>query len=243
MRFSIVAKAARLLFGMASVAYGVVALHSHHHAQPAATLSHIAAILEIVGGAAIVFSLAEGVGALLLLAAYFITTLLTVPGIVAAPLTYNSWGNAFEQIALLTGALLILAGFSPALKPKTMQRTGRILMGVCSASFALEQAFYLAPTASLVPAWILPNQMFWAYATTVAFGLAAIALLVNRCSLLAAQLLTAMIALFGLIVWVPAIVAHPHDLTGWSEGAETFAIAGATWILADLLARRPARHR
>lgn len=234
---------ARLLFGIASIAYGIVGLHVHHQAHGVATFSHIAAVLEIVGGIAIVVSLAQGVGAALLLAAYLITTLLTVPGIVAAPRTYNSWGNAFEQLSLLTGALIVFAGFSPAFKPRALQYTGRILIGLCSASFAAEQAFYLPPTASLVPAWIPPNQMFWAYATTLAFALAAIALLVNRSSLLAARLLTVMIALFGIIVWIPAIVAHPHDLTGWSEGAETFAIAGATWILADLLAGRPLRRR
>lgn len=234
---------ARLLFGVASVAYGVAGLYAHHHAQPTAAFSQVAAILEIVGGAAIVFVLAEGVGAALLLAAYLITTLLTMPGIVAAPQTYNSWGNAFEQVSLLTGALLIFAGFSAATKPRMVQRAGRILIGLCSASFALEQAFYLKPTASLVPAWIPPNQMFWAYVTTIAFALAAIALIANQRPLLAARLLTAMIALFGIVVWLPAIVAHPHDLVSWSEGAETFAIAGATWILTDLLAGRTARRR
>ena len=234
---------ARLLFGIASIAYGLVGLRTAHHAPTVATFAHIAAILEIAGGAAILVSIAEGVGAVLLLAAYAITTLLTVPGIVAAPLTYNSWGNAFEQLSLLTGAVLVFAAFSPAIKPRTMQRTGRILIGLCSASFALEQAFYLAPTASLVPPWIPPNQMFWAYATTVAFALAAIALLVDRFTLNAARWLTVMIALFGIIVWLPAVIAHPHDLVGWSEGAETFAIAGATWILADLLAGKAAHRR
>jgi hypothetical protein len=85
--------------------------------------------------------------------------------------------------------------------------------------------------------------MFWAYVTTIAFALAAIALIINQKSLLAARLLTAMIALFGIVVWLPSIVAHPHDLISWSECAETFAIAGATWILADLLTGRAARRR
>lgn len=234
---------ARLLFGIASIAYGIVGLHSHHHAQPTATLAHVAAILEIIGGAAILVALAEGVGAALLLAAYVITTLLTVPAIVAAPATYNPWGNAFEQVSLLTGALLVFGAFSPALKPRTLQRAGRILIGLCSASFGAEQAFYLAPTASLVPKWIPPSPTFWAYATTAAFALAAIALLIDRVPLLAARLLTAMIVLFGIIVWVPAVAANPHDIIGWSEGAETFAIAGATWILADLLAGRSLHRR
>ena len=232
--------AGRLLFGIASLAYGIVGLHSHHHT--AVSLPHLAALLKIVGGGAIVVPIAAGVGAALLAAAYVITTLSTLPAIVAAPLTYNSWGNAFEQLSLLTGAVLVFAAFSPGVKARTLQRIGRIVIGLCSASFALEQAFYLSPTASLVPKWVPPNQMFWAYATTVFFALAAIALIVNRMPLLAARLLTLMIALFGIAVWLPAIAAHPHDLDSWSECAETFAIAGAVWILADLLAGRSARR-
>ena len=237
-------KAGRLLFGGASVAYGIVGLQAYHHPQSVAAFAHIVAILKIVGGLAIFFPLSAGVGAALLVAGYLIATLSLVPPIVAAPLSgYNAWGNAFEQISLLIGALLVFAGFSPALKPRLMQRTGRILIGVCSASFAAEQAFNLAATASLVPKWIPPNQTFWAYATTVAFALAAIALILNIMPLPATRLLTAMIALFGIIVWVPRIVADAHGLISWSEGAETFAIAGATWILANLLAERTAHRR
>jgi hypothetical protein len=106
---------------------------------------------------------------------------------------------------------------------------------MCSVSFALEQAFYPQPTVSLVPKWIPPGQMFWAVATTVFFALAAVALVANRMALLAARLLTFMLVMFGLIVWVPLVIAGPHSHTNWSEIAETFAIAGTAWILADLL--------
>jgi hypothetical protein len=54
-------------------------------------------------------------------------------------------------------------------------------------------------------------------------------------ALLAARLLTMMLVLFGLLVWVPLVFSDPHNHTNWSENAETFAIAGAAWILADLL--------
>jgi hypothetical protein len=40
---------------------------------------------------------------------------------------------------------------------------------------------------------------------------------------------------FGLLVWVPLVLSDPHNHTNWSENAETFAIAGAAWTLADLL--------
>jgi hypothetical protein len=108
-------------------------------------------------------------------------------------------------------------------------------LGICTASFTLEQAFYLDATAKLVPKWLPPSQMFWAVATTVLFALAAVALLTNRMALLAARLLTMMLVIFGLVVWVPLLLSDPHNHTNWDETAETFAIAGALWILADLL--------
>jgi len=63
-----------------------------------------------------------------------------------------------------------------------------------------------------------------------------VALLTNKMALLATRLLTLMLAIFGLLVWVPLLVSNPHSHTNWSETVLTFAIAGAGWILADLLA-------
>ena len=158
-----------------------------------------------------------------------------MPGIVAAPQVYNSWGNFFEQFSLLTGAAIVYARLSSAWSPETLNRISGILLGICTVSFTLEQAFYLHATASLVPNWVPPNQMFWAVTTTILFALAALALLINRMALLASRLLTVMLVGFGLVVWVPLVLSRPHSHENWSENAETFAIAGATWILADLL--------
>jgi hypothetical protein len=83
--------------------------------------------------------------------------------------------------------------------------------------------------------------MFWAATTTVLFALAAVALLTNRMALLATRLLTMMLVIFGLLVWIPLLVSDPRNHTNWSETAETFAIAGTAWILADLLGEHPLR--
>jgi hypothetical protein len=40
---------------------------------------------------------------------------------------------------------------------------------------------------------------------------------------------------FGVLVWIPLTLSHPFSHANWSENAETFGIAGAAWILADLL--------
>jgi uncharacterized membrane protein YphA (DoxX/SURF4 family) len=117
-------------------------------------------------------------------------------------------------------------------------RIGYYSFGICVLSFALEQLFYLSETAGLVPKWIPPGQMFWAIATTVAFALAAVALLTGFMALLASRLTTAMILGFGLLVWLPALFADPHNSVNWSESTETLAIAASAWIVADYLAHR-----
>ena len=94
-----------------------------------------------------------------------------MPQIVAAPQIYNSWGNFFEQVSLVTGAAIVYARLSLAWSPETLHRIGCILLGICAASFSLEQAIYLGATANLVPKWVPPSQMFWAVTTTVLFAL------------------------------------------------------------------------
>jgi hypothetical protein len=227
----------RHVFGVAALAFGLITLafHDSNDGPHLRYIVYTAAAALIFGGAAIQFRRTAKAGAAVLGAGYLIFTSLCVPGIVAAPRIYNSWGNFFEQFSLLTGAALVYARVSSAWSPEIFNRIGRILLGICAVSFTLEQAFYLGATASFVPKWIPPTQIFWAVTTTVFFALAAMALLTNRMALLASRLLTLMIVSFGLLVWVPLVLSNPHNHTNWSEIAETFQIAGAVWILADLL--------
>src|SRR5580692_3650267 len=227
----------RHVFGVAALAFGFITLawHDYNGWHQPRYLVYAAAAALILGGAAIPFRRTAKAGAAVLGAVYLVFALLCVPQILAAPKIYNSWGNFFEQFSLVTGAALVYARFSSAWSQETRNRIGRILLSICTASFTLEQAFYLSPTATLVPKWLPPSQMFWAIATTVFFALAALALLTNRMALLATRLLTMMLVLFGLLVWVPLLLSDPHNHTNWSETVETFAIAGTAWILADLL--------
>jgi hypothetical protein len=231
----------RHVFGVAALALGLITLawHDYNGWHQPRYLIYTAAAALIFGGAAIQFRRTAKTGAAVLGAAYLVFALLCVPGIVAQPQIYNSWGNFFEQFSLVTGGALVYARLSStrtsAWSPETLLRIGRILLGICTASFTLEQAVYLNATASLVPKWLPPGQMFWAVTTTVFFALAAVALLANRMALLATRLLTMMLVIFGILVWVPLLLSNPHSHTNWSENAETFAIAGTAWILADLL--------
>jgi len=233
----------RQVFAAATLALGLVTLASHDYNDfhLPRYIVYAASAAQIFGGAAIQFRRTAKTGAVVLSAVYLVFALLCVPRIVAAPRIYNSWGNFFEQFSLLTGAALVYARLSSAWSREKLNRIGCILLGICAVSFTLEQAIYLSATAHLVPKWLPPTQMFWAVTTTVFFALAAVALLANRMALLATRLLAMMLVIFGLLLWVPLLLSDPHNHTNWSETAETFAIAGAAWILADLLAEhRPA---
>ncbi len=233
----------RHVFGVATFAVGFVALAWHDNQwHQLRYIVYAAAAAQMFGGAAIQFARTAKTGAGVLTVAYLVFALSFVPRIVVTPQVYNSWGNFFEQFSLVTGAAIVYARVSTAWAPETLNRVGRFLFGICAASFALEQAFYLHATATLVPKWLPPSQTFWAVATTVAFALAAGALLTNRMALVATRLLTTMIVIFGLLVWVPLLLSDHHSHTNWSEIVETFAIAGAAWILADLLGTYRLNH-
>jgi hypothetical protein len=227
----------RHVFGVASLAFGLITLawHDYNDWHPPLYIVYAAAAALIFGGAAIQFRRTAKTGATVLSTVYLVFTLQCLPRIVLAPQIYNSWGNFFEQFSLVAGAAMVYARLSSAWSWETLNRIGPVLLGICVVSFTLEQAIYLHATANLVPKWLPPGQMFWALTTTIFFALAAVALLTNRMALLATRLLTMMLALFGLLVWIPLLLSDPRSHANWSETAETFAIAGAAWILADLL--------
>ncbi|MCL5021201.1 MAG: hypothetical protein M1339_05995, partial [Bacteroidetes bacterium] len=149
-------------------------------------------------------------------------------------------GNFFEEYSIAIGSVFVFASTLQN-KPETASKiysAAYKCFGICVISYSLYQLFYLSYTAGLVPKWIPPGQMFWAVATTVAFALAAIALLSGRSALPASVLLTTMIIMFGLLIWVPACIIHPHVMGNWTENASNLAMAGSAWIVVDYLRKR-----
>jgi uncharacterized membrane protein YphA (DoxX/SURF4 family) len=240
----------RHVYGSAAVAFGAIALvwHDFNNWQQIRALGdvphreilvYIAAAIQLFGGIVIQWPRTARAGAITLGAMYLIFALLWVPDIVAKPGIYDSWGNFFEQFSLVSAALMVYAsvGGNDSERAAKVARIGYIFFGICVVSFTLEQLFYLSGTASFVPKWIPPGQMFWAVTTTIALALAAIAILSGRSALLASQLLTAMLIGFGLLVWLPAPFADPHTLMNWAGNAQNLAITGAAWIIADFLSQ------
>ncbi len=245
----------RHVYGLAAVAFGVITLVWHdfntwQQIRPLGNVPHreilvyIAAAVELFGGVAIQWPRTARAGALVLGAIYLMFALLWVPHIAAKPQTYDPWGNFFEQFSLVSGALIVYAtaARSNSERATRVARIGYICFGICVVSFTLEQLVYLSGTAEFVPKWIPPGQMFWAVTTTIAFALAAIALLSGRSALLASRLLTAMIIGFGLLVWLPAPFADPNKLINWAGNAQNLAITGAAWIVTDFLSQNRSKE-
>jgi uncharacterized membrane protein YphA (DoxX/SURF4 family) len=244
------------VYGVAAIVFGVLAFVWHdlnapwQQIRPLGNVPHrellvyVAAAIFLLGGVAIQIGRTARIGALALGGIYLFFALMWVPFIVAEPRSYDRWGNFFEQFSLVSGALIVYAELASDRQSATrLARVGYWGFAVCVVSFMLEQAFYLQATASFVPKWIPPGQMFWAVATTVFFALAAIALFTGRSALLAARLLTAMMVGFGLLVWLPAPFANPHQMIGWAGNAQNLAITGAAWIVADYLGDRQIAQR
>lgn len=235
----------RVVFGVSAVMFGVVGLmwrgsdmwqylHGIHGAA-GTIVAWCLTIAQIAGGIGILFPRTARVGSIVLGFTFVLFGLAAVPGILRAPTAYVQYGNFFEKFCIVCGALAVYAATEPKIaRSATLGRVARLGLGLCAISFALSQIVYLQFTASLVPKWIPPNQMFWAVTTTVAFVLAAVAILINRQARLALRLMALMLALFGVLVWVPHLIAHPAALANWSEFADTFLIAGATWVVAEL---------
>jgi hypothetical protein len=238
---------ARIVFGGSAVLFGIIAL-MWHDSDTWQNLHQIWRLPfgTLIGGCLMAALIAGGVGmqyrrtarlaSVVLCVVYLCFSLACIPGIIAASNIYDRYGGSlFLFFSLFCGAIALYATTEANADRATLfGRLARLGLGVCAISFTLGQALLPRETASLVPKWILPNQMFWAILTTLAFALAAIAILIDRQARLAIRLMTLMLALFGVLVWVPLLIAHPEVHFNWSECALTFLITGAAWMVADL---------
>ena len=236
-----------MVFGASAVLFGVMAL-TWRDPDTWQNLQEIWRLPfgALIGGCLMTAQIAGGIGmqyprtarlaSIVLGVVYLCFSLACVPGTIAASTIYERYGGSFFLFfSMLCGAIALYAATeaNPA-RAVVFGRLARLGLGVCAISFTLGQILLPRDTADLVPKWIPPNQTFWAILTTAAFALAAIAMLINRQAQVATGLMTLMLALFGLLVWVPRLVAHPKAHFNWSEFALTFLITGAAWMVADL---------
>jgi hypothetical protein len=141
-----------------------------------------------------------------------------------------------EQLAVVLGAWAIL------LRPRAGEAAGattmRIVCGVCSVVFALAHFIGREPTAQMVPEWMPGGQMFWAIATGVGHLAVGLALIANRLAVPATRLGVLMYLCFVLLAWLPGAFTHPTEWLRWAGAGISLCMAGALWLVGDLVAAR-----
>ena len=201
-------------------------------------LAYLTAVIELAAGLALLWHRSARVGALTLTVVYSVFTLAWVPKILEDLRNFDSFGNFFEEFSLVAAGAVLVASFSPAGSPFARRESlFARLYGLSAISFGIGHIYYMPGLLAWIPTWIPPSQMFWAYATTIGFFLAAAAILTGLMAPLASRLITAEILGFEILVWIPKLVAGPHDHFNWAGNAISIALSGAPWVVSDSICR------
>lgn len=196
----------------------------------------VSAAILLAGGLALLVPRTARIAAFALTILLLLFTLaLHVRPVVMHPLVEGSWFAFGETLALVCGAWLVFsmqpARPGGALAKLGHVRAGQIVFGLCLIPFGLSHMFYMNLTAPLIPSY-LPFHVPLAYATGAFHIAAGLGILFGVLPFLAATLETAMVALFTLLIWVPAVLGAPKPFD-WTEFCASLAITGATWLVAE----------
>ncbi len=244
----------RILFATGMIGLGILGLVYGDFAlqwQPVpawlpwrGAFAYAAAIIEVAGGIGLLFRRSATMSVRILFPYLLLWMLLKVPAVVKMPRMEATWLGVGEIAALPAGGWVLFARLAnlrdgTALKIATGPggtRSAQLLFGLALRPIGLSHLVYPAETAALVPAW-LPVRTGWAYLTgagQIASGLGVLFSILPR---VAAAAEAAMLTLFALLVWVPAVVAAPTARLPWTALLITWAIAAAAWVVAASMAR------
>jgi uncharacterized membrane protein YphA (DoxX/SURF4 family) len=204
-------------------------------------LAYTAAAFVLIAGAAIEWRRSAAWGAAALVAYYALIVVILMNGriLLAHYAEYGAYSGTAEQLAIAAGGLIIYARSAniDANLAGRLARLGQRVFGVCAVLFGGAHFFYMQLTAPLIPAWLPPSQVFWAYATGIAHIAAGVAIVTGVQGRLAAILLTVMYASFTPLVHVPTLLVNPTSHVNWSENALNIVLTGVAWTVANSLVR------
>jgi len=165
--------------------------------------------------------------------------LLKAPDILTAPGTEGSWLGLGELTLLLSGGWTLFAclGNLPKGSPlgflagERGLRMARKLFAISIVPIGLSHLVYLEVTAGYVPHW-LPFRKGWAVLTGAGQMASGLGVLFSVLPRIAAWAEAGQIAVYTLLVWLPAVFAAPAARLGWTAffiswtfGAAAFAVA------------------
>lgn len=235
------------LFGLVALGFGALGLWSGDFAavwQPVPVdlpgrrlLAYAAAVVFLGGGALVQAAAFRRSAALALAALYAAFGALWLLRAASHPLIFATWAGVLEQLAVAAAGVLVALDLPPATRTYAVARPAVALFGVCCVAFGFNHFFALKETAALTPSWLPPGPMTWAVMTGFFHVAGGAAILIGTARLAAARLLLLMFAGFGLLVWAPVLLAHPHSHTAWSGNLVNLSLVTAAWVVSDAVER------
>lgn len=194
-------------------------------------LVYASGALLVGGGACLLARKWERAGALLLTIFYgFWVVALHLPVALASAGHIGSWNGPAEATFMTMGAAALLSSSAGSMR-KTLALVARVLAGASAIVFGLAHFNYIDFTASMVPQWIPPSQVFWAWATGAGHLAAGLALVSGVQARLAATALAGMMGAFVVLLHVPRVIAAPGQHVEWIMLAISSSLAGAAWLV------------
>jgi uncharacterized membrane protein YphA (DoxX/SURF4 family) len=237
------------LFAVGMIGLGILGLIYGDFAmvwQPVASwfpgrtaLAYCAAVLMLVGGIGLLFEATVRWAIRILFPYLILWALLKVPALVVAPQIEGVWLGFGELAVLLAGGWTLFAqlanmpdrGIWKFVAGENGVRAARILFGIFLIPIGLSHLMYVKETVALVPHW-LPFPIGWAYLTGAGQMACGLGVLFGVLPRVAALCEAGMISVFALLVWLPRIVAAPHERLPWTAFLITWAIGSAAWVVA-----------
>lgn len=204
-------------------------------------LAYACAIISLATGIGLLLTRTAAVAARLVLGSLvlWLLVLRVPPFFYQSPVVLVGWtfGSTGVMVAAAWVLYVRLAGAEDrarvgAVAGERGVRIARMLHGISLLPFGLAHFMYLDATTTLIPAW-LPFPVAWAYLTGAAFLAAGLAIATGIRARIAAALLTLQLASFGLIVWVPRVLAGTVNEFQWGEFVVTVALTAGAWVVAD----------
>ncbi|HSE66963.1 MAG TPA: hypothetical protein VLB12_08250 [Gemmatimonadales bacterium] len=216
-------------------------------------LAYLCAFISLGTGIGLLWQRTAAVAARVVFAALLVWLLaLRLPNLFfQTPLVLVAW--TFGSTAVMVAAAWVLYVWFAGERDRrrlgplagdTGLRVARALFGLSLIPFGLAHFMYRDATTVLIPQW-LPWHVAWASCTGAAFIAAGLAVTVGVWARWAAALATLQLALFGLIVWVPRVLAGAVNDFQWGEFVVTCALTAGAWVVADSYRseRTSIRHR
>jgi uncharacterized membrane protein YphA (DoxX/SURF4 family) len=229
------------LFALGTLLLGAVGIWFHEfalqwQAVPAGIpmrtpLAYVSGVLLVAGGGAILSGKYQRAGALLLAVFYGLWVVaFHLPNAFASFRHIGAWNAPAEITYLTMGAVALLSTHAGQMR-RTLSLVARLLAGASALVFGLAHFNYIDFTATFVPAWIPPSQVFWAWATGAGHFAAGVALVTGIQARLAVTLHAVMMGSFVLFVHIPRVIASPEKHDEWIMLSVSSALTGAALLI------------